>query len=139
MSAARRRRRLPLEVMAERALTTRPTISRMEKGDPSVSMGVWASALFVLGLADRLGDLVSPANDELGLILNEERLPLRARPARSRSLPETRGGGTNDANRDTSVLKRSKRQSRAKAPPSAGATDDATVNEQRGGRAEHEL
>lgn len=89
ISAARRRRRLPLEVLAERALTTRQTISRLERGDPRVAMGTWATVLFALGLADRLGDLAAPAHDELGLALDEERLPARVRtvgaPARPRN------------------------------------------------------
>jgi hypothetical protein len=81
ISAARRRRRLPLEIVADRALTTRQTIARIERGDPRVAMGTWATVLFVLGLADRLGDLAAPAHDELGLSLEEERLPRRIRLA----------------------------------------------------------
>lgn len=37
---ARMRRRLPMCVVAERASTSRPTLSRLEKGDPSVSIGI---------------------------------------------------------------------------------------------------
>lgn len=88
ISAARRRRRLPLEVLAERALTTRQTISRIEQGDARVAMGTWATVLFVLGLAERLGDLAAPAHDQLGLTLDEERLPARVRMA---STPFLRG------------------------------------------------
>lgn len=100
ISAARRRRRLPLEVLAERALTTRQTISRIEKGDPGVAMGTWATVLFALGLGQRIGDLAAPAIDELGLTLEEERLPIRVRtatrpahqPGRVNPLPETGTG-----------------------------------------------
>lgn len=90
ISAARRRRRLPLEVLAQRALTTRQTISRIEKGDARVAMGTWATVLFALGLAERLGDLAAPARDELGLMLDEERLPARVRTVTSTARP--RGG-----------------------------------------------
>ncbi len=70
--------------MAERAFTTRPTLAKVEKGDPGVSLGVYASVLFVLGLTDRLAALVDPALDPLGQALEEERLPKRIHTRRSR-------------------------------------------------------
>jgi hypothetical protein len=79
ISAARRRRRIPVELMAERALVGRNTITRLEKGDPGVSMGIYATVLFVLGMADRLAELADPSNDRLGLDLDQERLPARIR------------------------------------------------------------
>ena len=42
-----------------------------------MSLGIYASALCVLGMADRLGDLADAANDPIGLSLEEERLPRR--------------------------------------------------------------
>ena len=42
------------------------TVQRLEKGDPGVSIGIVASALFVLGLVRRLGDLAAPASDRVG-------------------------------------------------------------------------
>lgn len=91
ISAARRRRRLPLEVVADRVLTTRQTIARIEKGDPRVAVGTWATVLFALGLVDRLADLAAPAHDELGLALEEERLPSRIRLARPSPAPRPTG------------------------------------------------
>lgn len=82
LSAARRRRRIPVALMAERAFISRTTLARVEKGDPTVSMGIYASVLFVLGMADRLGDLAAAAHDPLGLSLDEERLPRRIRTGR---------------------------------------------------------
>ncbi len=79
---ARRRRRIPVAVMAERASISRTTLSKVEKGEPGVSLGVYAAVLFVLGLAERLGDLADPGTDELGLALDEERLPQRIRRPR---------------------------------------------------------
>jgi len=55
------------------------TYRRVEKGDPTVAMGAYAMALFVLGLGSALGDLVDPKRDEIGLQLDEERLPKRVR------------------------------------------------------------
>ena len=71
--------------MAERAFISRSTLVRVEKGDPGVSMGIYASVLFVLGMADRLGDVMDAARDPVGLSLEEERLPQRIRAARPRS------------------------------------------------------
>ena len=77
LCAARRRRRLPLEIVAERAFTTRQTVSRIEHGDSRVAMGTWATVLFALGMVDRLTDLAAPANDTIGQSLETERLPKR--------------------------------------------------------------
>lgn len=77
LSAARRRRHLPLEVVATRAFTTRQTVSRIEHGDSRVAMGTWATVLFALGMVDRLSDLAAPAQDAIGLALETERLPKR--------------------------------------------------------------
>ncbi len=74
---ARRRRRIPTAVMAERALISRPTLVKVEKGDPSVSLGIYATVLFVLGLTGRLADLADVSEDETGLSLEAERLPER--------------------------------------------------------------
>jgi transcriptional regulator with XRE-family HTH domain len=84
LSAARRRRRISSQAMAERAFTSRPTISRVERGDPRVSMGIYASVLFVLGMADRLGSLADAGTDEIGLGLEHERLPKRVHMPRRR-------------------------------------------------------
>lgn len=76
---ARRRRRIPTAVMAERAMIVRATLQKAEKGDPGVSMGTYATLLFVLGLTDRLADLADARYDATGLALEEERLPQRIR------------------------------------------------------------
>ncbi|HET7769484.1 MAG TPA: helix-turn-helix transcriptional regulator, partial [Chloroflexota bacterium] len=47
---ARQRRRLTMQMVAERAGITRVTLSKIEHGDPSVTLGACASVLFVLGL-----------------------------------------------------------------------------------------
>lgn len=76
---ARIRRRIPVAVAAERASIGRSTLSRLEKGDPTVALGNYATVLFVLGLIDRLGELADARNDITGLQLEEERLPKRIR------------------------------------------------------------
>ena len=52
---ARRRRRLPMAIVAERAFTTRATLQRIEEGDTSVSIGIYAAVLQALGLLESLG------------------------------------------------------------------------------------
>ena len=82
---ARRRRRIPTAVMAERALISRMTLNKVEKGDPGVSLGIYATVLFVLGMTDRLAELADARHDAVGLSLEEERLPqrIRIRPVRA--------------------------------------------------------
>ena len=66
-------------MMTERLGVAKSTYLRLEKGDPSVSMGVYAMALFVLGLGDPLSALAEPGRDTQGLLLEAERLPKRVR------------------------------------------------------------
>jgi hypothetical protein len=82
---ARLRRRIPTAIMSQRALVTRTTLHKVEKGDPTVSMGTYCTALFVLGMTERLADLADARFDRLGLLLEEERLPKRIRSAARRS------------------------------------------------------
>jgi len=76
---ARLRRRISVSILAERASMSRMTLSKVEKGEPGVSMGAYATVLFVLGFAERLADLADPRLDAVGLALEEERLPKRIR------------------------------------------------------------
>jgi len=79
---ARRRRRIPLAIAAQRASISQTTLVKLEKGDPGVGMGIYATVLFVLGLVQHLGDLADPKNDAVGLQLEEEFLPQRIRTTR---------------------------------------------------------
>src|SRR5262249_42864017 len=76
---ARRRRRIPTALLAERAGISRTTLNKVEKGNAGVSMGVYATVLFVLGMAERITELAATSRDEIGLALEEERLPERIR------------------------------------------------------------
>lgn len=90
---ARRRRRIPVAILAQRASISRMTLSRIEKGDPRASLGAYATVLFALGMADRLADVADPRHDAVGLELEEERLPERIRLSRRQkpSKPESAG------------------------------------------------
>jgi transcriptional regulator with XRE-family HTH domain len=79
ISTARRRRNMTIATLAERAFIGRNTVTRVERGDPGVALGIYATVLFVLGLADRLASLADPTTDRVGLTLAEEQLPVRVR------------------------------------------------------------
>jgi DNA-binding XRE family transcriptional regulator len=83
---ARRRRRIPSAIAAQRASISRTTLVKIEKGDPGVAIGLYATVLFVMGMTDRLGDLAAPKNDAVGLQLEEEHLPQRIRVTRAKQL-----------------------------------------------------
>jgi len=63
---ARRRRRIPAAIMAERASISRTTLNRIEKGDAALSAGNYAAVLFTLGLIDRFAGLADATQDTLG-------------------------------------------------------------------------
>jgi transcriptional regulator with XRE-family HTH domain len=54
---ARRRRRLPMAVVAERAFTSRSTLQKVEAGDANVTVGIYAAVLQALGLLSGLGEI----------------------------------------------------------------------------------
>lgn len=76
---ARKRRRIPMRLAAERASISRATLSRIEKGDEGVSLGAYARVLFVLGLISRISELADASRDALGLGMEAESLPRRIR------------------------------------------------------------
>jgi DNA-binding XRE family transcriptional regulator len=76
---ARIRRRISTTTMAERAAISRTTLGKVEKGDPGVGLGIYATVLFVLGLHSRLAEIADVRHDALGLNLDEARLPKRIR------------------------------------------------------------
>jgi DNA-binding XRE family transcriptional regulator len=80
---ARRRRRIPAAIAAERASISRMTLLKIEKGDPGVALGIYATVLFVMGMVDRLSEVADPRHDSVGLQLEEEHLPQRIRTPRT--------------------------------------------------------
>ena len=84
---ARRRRKLTMSVVAERAFTSRATLQRVEAGDPGVSIGIYAAVLQALGLLDGLGEVADAGQDTVGQALATAALPQRVR------LPRIAGKG----------------------------------------------
>ena len=83
LALARRKRGLSTSDMASRLFVSRDTLWRLERGDPTVSMGTLATASFVLQLHEGLANLAAPGKDALGLNLDEQRLRRRIRRPRS--------------------------------------------------------
>jgi transcriptional regulator with XRE-family HTH domain len=74
---ARLRRKLTTEQVSERAGISRSTLWQVEKGLPSVSLGTYAQALFVLGL-EKDFQLIAK-DDVLGRKLQDAELSIRKR------------------------------------------------------------
>ena len=80
---ARRRRRLPMAVVAERAFTSRSTLQRVEAGDTGVGIGIYAGVLQALGLLDGLSQIADIGNDSVGQALASADLPRHVHLKRS--------------------------------------------------------
>jgi hypothetical protein len=74
-----------MAVVADRAFTTRVTLQRIEKGDPGVSIGIYAATLQALGLLDGLADVADSSRDPVGQALATARLPERIRIRRRKA------------------------------------------------------
>ena len=69
---ARKRRHLSMQDIAERATVTRLTVSKVEHGDPTVSIGIYARVLFALNLEKDISMIA--ADDALGRQLQDAEL-----------------------------------------------------------------
>ncbi len=74
---ARIRRRITMELMAKRAGISRPTLIKVESGDPTTSVGIYAKVMFILGLDKNFFDVADIRNDKIGIIIESEELPKR--------------------------------------------------------------
>lgn len=77
---ARLRRNLSIAQVAERATCSPLTIGRIEKGAPSVSIGIYARVLYALQLDDDL--LLIAGEDKLGRQLQDLSLKHRQRASK---------------------------------------------------------
>jgi hypothetical protein len=85
IKSARLRRCIATTLMAERAFIARRPLQKVEKGDPGVSLGVYATVLFILGLSGRIADLADVGQDSVGLQLEVARRPQRVRASKLHS------------------------------------------------------
>ena len=63
LATARKRRRQSLKDWAARMQVSIPTLMKMERGDPSVAMGVYATALWMINRQDALAAAADPKED----------------------------------------------------------------------------
>ncbi len=67
---ARKRRKETLLSFAERMQVSVPTLRKMERGDPTVSISVYAMALWLIGRIQFLAEIANPMSDETALLLD---------------------------------------------------------------------
>ena len=80
---ARLRRKLSAEQVSERANISRGTLWQVEKGAPTVAMGIYCQVLFVLGLDKDL--LKVAADDTLGRKLQDAEMVVKERAPKRKS------------------------------------------------------
>lgn len=81
---ARLRRRFTVTQVAERASVSRPTLNKVEQGDPAVTMGTYLRVLAVLGLENDLDQVA--AHDPVGRRLQDAELNVPRRAPKRKKL-----------------------------------------------------
>src|ERR1700741_3215080 len=89
LAIARVRRRESQRVWAKRLGCSVPTLIRMERGDPGVSAGIYATALWLIGRVAALPEIAAPGSDR-GALENDVRDALKRRAVRSSASAEAR-------------------------------------------------
>jgi hypothetical protein len=82
LAIARVRRRESQRVWARRLGCSVPTLIRMERGDPGVGIGIYVTALWLIGRAGALPELAAPAFDR-GALENDVQAAVERRARRS--------------------------------------------------------
>ncbi len=80
LAIARKRRKQSLAAWAKRIQVSIPTLLKMEKGDPTVGIGVYATAIWLMGDTASLAEVASPANDTAALESEVQQAQLRGAP-----------------------------------------------------------
>ena len=69
---ARLRRKLTIEMVAERAKISRFSVREVEKGSPSVAIGIYVNVLMAIGMVKELDNFL--ADDPLGRMQQDDEL-----------------------------------------------------------------
>jgi transcriptional regulator with XRE-family HTH domain len=91
LAIARVRRRESQRAWSKRLGISVPTLIRMERGDPGVGAGIYATALWLMGRVSALPDLAAPAHDR-GALERDVRTAMKRRAVRSAASAEARLG-----------------------------------------------
>ena len=71
-----------METVCARADISRPTLYKVENGDPTVAIGIYVNVLRVLGLVEDLGIIAK--EDGIGRRIQDDTLPHRKRAPRQK-------------------------------------------------------
>jgi hypothetical protein len=91
LAIARVRRKEPQRAWARRLGISVPTLIRMEHGEPGVSIGIYATALWLMGRLQAIPEAADPASDR-GALEMDVREAARRRAVRSAASVEARLG-----------------------------------------------
>lgn len=89
LAIARIRRKESQRAWAKRLGVSAPTLIRMEQGDPGVSAGIYATALWLVGRVQALPETADPKSDRSALEL-DVRAATKRRAVRSAASVEAR-------------------------------------------------
>ena len=89
LAVARLRRKESLASWASRMGVSVPTLMNMEAGEPAVGMGIYLTALWLIGRDLALGHLAAPAHD-VGAIELDVRAAMELGRARARASADAR-------------------------------------------------
>lgn len=89
LAIARVRRKEPQRLWAKRLGVSIPTLIRMEQGDSRVAMGIYATALWMIGRVQALAEIADPQSDRGALEL-DVREAVKRRAVRSATSVEAR-------------------------------------------------
>lgn len=89
LAIARSRRRESQRTWAARLGVSIPTLIRLERGDPAVSAGIYATALWLMGTVEHLPALAAPEADR-GALESDVRDAIKRRAVRSAASVEGR-------------------------------------------------
>lgn len=96
LAIARVRRKESQRLWAQRLGVSVPTLIRLEQGDARVGIGIYATALWLMGRTQALAELADPAHDR-GALEMDVREASKRRAVRSAASAEARLGRTKPA------------------------------------------
>lgn len=76
---ARIRRNFTMDELSQRVGISRATLDKVEKGAPSVAIGIYARTLFILGITGTIAKLADLSNDPISRDIEIGKLPQRVK------------------------------------------------------------